>query len=174
MQLSSYERLYTYCPNCASKLVQKQIDGRPRLTCDNCNFIFWNNPKPVISVVLFRDEKVLLVQRAEEPLLGYWCLPGGFLEYDETLQEGATREVFEETGLIVNIQKLVGVYRIDNDPSGFNIDTIYSGTFTGDVALSHEHMNYRFFSKNQLPDLIAYKHREAIMDFYNNLTQMSV
>ncbi len=163
--MSIEERDYKFCPTCKSSLSRKLIDRENLLSCSNCGFVFWNNPKPGVSGVFVRDGKILMLQRATEPLKGYWVLPGGFIRYDETPEEALKRETMEEAGVDIEIQKLVGVYRIDNDPRGVHLDIIYSGEKKGEVRLSDEDSKYAFFDPNKLPDKIAYKHRVAIQDW---------
>lgn len=110
-----------------------------------------------------------MLQRADKPLKGYWCLPGGFIQYDETPKEASEREAREEIGTQVNAGRLVGVYLIENDPRGKNIDIIYSGDYEGHVKLSQEHSKARFFPIDKLPNKIAYKHREAIENWSKKL-----
>ena len=68
--------------------------------------------KPLVGVgaVIVQDNRVLLIRRGHAPLLGEWSLPGGVLECGETLREGTIREAREETGLVVEIRDLLGVY----------------------------------------------------------------
>lgn len=165
MSLSPHEKYYKFCPNCKTKLERKLIDGRDRFFCPKCDFIFWNNPKPVVSILLHNNDKILMLQRANEPLKDYWCLPGGYINYDETPEEAVKREVSEEIGTDIFIDSLIGVYRIDNDPRGINIDVIYEGKLKGSVSLSTEHKKYKFVQLDALPQNIAYKHREAINDW---------
>ncbi|MDD5291375.1 MAG: DUF4202 family protein [Patescibacteria group bacterium] len=160
------EKEYKFCPTCATGLKRKSIDRRKLLSCPKCGFIFWNNPKPVASVIIAKRRKILLIKRAQKPLLGYWCLPGGYIDYDEKPEETAIREIKEETGLNIKIKKLIGVYQIDNDPLGINLDIIYYGQATGEkIKLNKESQEFKFFTINKLPRLIAYKHKEAIGDF---------
>ena len=77
--------------------------------------------RPVVGVggVVLRDTRVLLVQRASEPLAGQWSLPGGAVELGETLEEAVVRELKEETGLVVRVVELVEAFeRIIRDDSG--------------------------------------------------------
>lgn len=159
------DKVYRFCPTCQYALEKKDIDDQIALSCPNCGFIFWNNPKPVASFLLVKDKRVLMLQRAHEPFKDYWCLPGGFMRYEETPEETAKREVREETRLGIKIDGLIGVYRIDNDPRGIHIDIIYHGKAHGEITLSKEDRKYNYFSPNELPELIAYKHREAVLDW---------
>jgi len=146
-------------------MVYKVVDHQQAQTCPKCGFIFWNNPKPVTSIVISKEGKVLLVRRANEPLKGHWCLPGGFIRFEETPEEAIKRETKEEIGLEPKIGKIVGVYRIDNDPRGIHLDIIYEGSASGEVNLSDEHDDYKYLAPESLPDKVAYKHSEAIRDW---------
>lgn len=158
-------RYYRFCPSCKTRLGRRFIDGRRYAACPHCDFTFWNNPKPVVSVLVRKGARILLLQRAQEPLRGSWCLPGGFIEYDETPKRAAVREVQEEVGVRVTITDFIGIYRIDNDPRGIHLDMIYAGRCKGSIKLSREHSAYQFFSADHLPSKIAYKHRQAIRDW---------
>lgn len=162
------QKLYKYCPNCKSALIKKFINKKPRIACPNCKFIFWNNPRPCVSAIIRKSDKILLLKRAAEPLKNYWCLPGGVIEYDEKPEDSIVREVKEETNLDIKIVKLVGVYLIDNDPRGNGIDVIYEGKIANDTfEIGKEHSQFDFFSFQNLPSPIAYKHRQAIAEFQN-------
>ncbi|MFH1866874.1 MAG: NUDIX hydrolase [Patescibacteria group bacterium] len=160
------EKEYNFCPTCTTKLVRKKIDRRKLLSCPKCDFIFWNNPKPVVSAIVNDDIKILLIKRAQKPLKNYWCLPGGYVDYVEEPEEALIREVEEEANLKIKIKKLIGVYQIDNDPRGINLDIIYSTSVkSSKIKLNKESSKFKYFSPNRLPKLIAYKHRQAIKDW---------
>jgi NADH pyrophosphatase NudC (nudix superfamily) len=95
------------CPFCSLQLSSVEIGGRERLACGNCDFVHWNNPKPVTATVISMDGGIVLVKRKFEPFVGDWCLPGGFIEATEHPAESAAREVFEETGLEVRVSRLL-------------------------------------------------------------------
>ena len=84
-------------------------------------------PKIMVDVIVPSEEgHVLLIRRGSDPYEGYWALPGGFVEVGETLEEAAAREAEEETGLEVEIIRLVGVYSDpDRDPRGHNVSCAY-------------------------------------------------
>ncbi len=87
-------------------------DNLPRRVCSHCKTVHYINPKLVVGCLPIFNNKVLLAKRAIEPRKGLWNVPCGFLECDETVQEGAVREVFEETGARVAIRGLHCVYDI--------------------------------------------------------------
>src|SRR5215203_2202919 len=84
-------------------------------------------PKIMVDVVVPSEEgRILLIRRGTEPYEGYWALPGGFVEVGETLEEAAAREAEEETGLEIEIVRLIGVYSDpDRDPRGHNVSCVY-------------------------------------------------
>jgi 8-oxo-dGTP diphosphatase len=84
-------------------------------------------PKLMVDTVVHSEEgEVLLIRRASDPYEGQWALPGGFVEVGETLEDAAARETEEETGLSVEIVRLVGVYSDpDRDPRGHNVSCAY-------------------------------------------------
>ncbi len=87
-------------------------DNRIRLVCPDCGYIHYDNPKVVVGAVCTWEGKVLLCRRAIEPRLGYWTIPAGFLELEESTAEGAAREVWEEARAKVEMDGLIGVYDI--------------------------------------------------------------
>ena len=102
-----------YCSRCGQQLVfgPQPAETRDRLACRACGFIAYVNPRPIVSTLPVTDSgRLILIRRAIEPAYGAWAQPGGFLEIDESAQEGAVRETLEETGLIVEPTQIIGVY----------------------------------------------------------------
>jgi len=98
----------------ASAFVRKVQDGdtRPRLVCGTCGFIRYENPKIVVGSVVAYEDRILLCRRAIDPRTGFWTLPAGYLELNETTVEGAMREAFEEAQARIEIDRLLAVYSI--------------------------------------------------------------
>ncbi|WP_158058451.1 NUDIX hydrolase [Halorussus halophilus] len=88
-----------FCPDCATPLTDREIEGRERQYCDACDRVVWRNPVPTAGVAVVGDDGVLLTERAVEPGVGKWAVPGGHLEVDESPEEAAVRELREETGV---------------------------------------------------------------------------
>jgi ADP-ribose pyrophosphatase YjhB (NUDIX family) len=102
-----------YCTNCGGELELGMLEGeeRQRLACRSCGHIEYVNPRLVVTTLPVTDAgEVVLIRRGIEPGRGSWAQPGGFLEVDETVAEGAVRETLEETGLLVAPGELVGLY----------------------------------------------------------------
>ena len=102
-----------FCPNCGASLRFGAIPGedRHRLSCPTCGHILYVNPRLVVTTLPITDAgEVVLLRRGIEPGLGSWAQPGGFLEVDETVNQAAIRETWEETGLLVEPGEIVGLY----------------------------------------------------------------
>jgi ADP-ribose pyrophosphatase YjhB (NUDIX family) len=87
-------------------------DDRTRLTCPDCGFIHYENPKMIVGAVVRAGNRVLLCRRAIAPRLGYWTLPAGYLELNEAPEEGAKREAWEEAYAKIEIGSLLAIYDI--------------------------------------------------------------
>jgi ADP-ribose pyrophosphatase YjhB (NUDIX family) len=107
-----------FCANCGAPVVQRVPPGDTlaRWVCDHCGEIHYQNPKLVIGMVPEHEGKLLLCRRAIEPRYGYWTLPAGFMENDETTAQAALRETLEEAGAAVELQEpytLISVPRVN-------------------------------------------------------------
>src|SRR5262249_53392407 len=100
-----------FCSTCGQPLVSEIPPGDhlPRYVCKGCGAIHYQNPKIVVGCVPEQQGRILICKRAIEPRLGYWTIPAGFMENDETLQEGAARECYEEALARVEIGSLLVV-----------------------------------------------------------------
>ncbi|MEN0004771.1 MAG: NUDIX hydrolase [Bacteroidota bacterium] len=104
-----------FCSNCGSSQLVFEIpkgDNRSRFVCHNCNTIHYSNPKIVTGCLPIWQDKVLLAKRAIEPRLGYWNVPSGYMENGESVEEGAQREVWEETEARVTDLSIHAIFSI--------------------------------------------------------------
>jgi ADP-ribose pyrophosphatase YjhB (NUDIX family) len=102
-----------HCSRCGAVLRFGEVPGedRARLVCDACGYIFYVNPRLVVTTIPVTEAgEIVLLRRGIEPAYGSWAQPGGFLEVDETVNQAAIRETFEETGLIVEPGEILGLY----------------------------------------------------------------
>lgn len=101
-----------FCSKCGSDDIHLKFEQERfvRYVCKACKAVHYKNPLLVVGCVPVYNQQILLCQRGIEPRKGYWNLPAGFMEMNETVEEGAAREAKEETGLDVNIERLHSVY----------------------------------------------------------------
>lgn len=87
----------------------RDVDGTARRACTACSFVHWGNYSIGVGALVMKDEKILLVRRAQEPGKGRWTNPGGYIEQHEHIQATIEREVLEESGIHAKVSRLVAV-----------------------------------------------------------------
>ncbi len=160
---------YNFCPRCAQKLKQEKLDGRARLKCINpkCDFIYYHNPIPAAGAIVIKENKILLVKRAVAPKIGWWCIPAGFMEWDEHPSQTAVRELREETGLDVKLKSFFEVYSGHDDPRMNAVLILYLATEIGGIlSADDDALDAKYFGFDELPKEIAFKsHIQALSDY---------
>ena len=139
-----------FCPACGRPVEPRTLeaDHRPRLVCPE-GHVTWRNPRIVVGTLPVRDGRLYLARRAIEPALGLWGNPSGFLELGESTQEGARRETEEETQLLVEIGRLIGVY---SRPHAGVITIVYEANVVGGVPEpAAETSEVRDFGPEEIP-----------------------
>ena len=122
-------------------------------------------PKIMVDVVVPSEEgRILLIRRGSDPYEGYWALPGGFVEVGETLEAAVAREAEEETGLEVEIVRLVGVYSDpDRDPRGHNVSAAYLARIReGEPSAATDAAEVSFLDPSTVE--LAFDHEKIIAD----------
>lgn len=124
------------------------------------------NQRPVVTVdVLIRkDNGYVFIKRKNEPYKGRWAIPGGILEYGETVEQAAKREAKEETGLDVKLIRLVGVYSDPTrDPRGPYISIAYlAEAVSGELKAATDAKKAKVFKRT--PDNLAFDHSKILED----------
>ncbi len=142
-----------YCPYCTAALAFQDLDGRLRLKCPACGWIYYAHLKVGAGCLVEQDGGVLLVRRGHPPFEGKWNLPAGYCEADEDPKETARRETLEETGLIVEVGGLVDVYYFFDDPRGGGLLILYRAQVTGgQLCATPEAQEPTFFPRHSLPN----------------------
>ena len=128
-----------------------------------------NKPIVASSALVEKNGKILLVKRRFQPHPGWWALPGGIVEYGETVEEAVKREVKEETGLDIKIVKLLGVYsKPDRDPRGHYVSVVYlAEAVSNKLKASSDAEDVKVFSKK--PEKLAFDHDKIFEDAIKNL-----
>lgn len=107
-----------FCSNCGAAVLRRVPPGDtlPRWVCDQCGVVHYKNPLLVVGSIPENEGRILLCRRAIEPRYGYWTLPAGFMENDETAGQGALRETVEEAGARIELGEpftLISVPRVN-------------------------------------------------------------
>ncbi|UCE64996.1 MAG: NUDIX hydrolase [Candidatus Zixiibacteriota bacterium] len=159
-------RDFKYCPWCGSRLESRRLDGVMRSACPSCEYIWYKNPIPATGAIIVDDNRVLLVKRKYPPKVGDWCIPAGFMEYDESPVECCKREVKEETGLDIKIERLFWNYKAGDDPRSIVVLILYlASVIDGDLLPGDDALETKYFDLERLPSNIAFSaHRRAIKD----------
>lgn len=103
-----------YCPECGTKTVKKLDGGLDRDACPACGWVQYAHTAVGVGAMVWREGRVLLVERAIPPV-GLWTLPSGWIEQDDTLETAVLRELKEETGLEGHIQGLICIRNIPKE-----------------------------------------------------------
>lgn len=153
-----------YCAQCAQPVITRVVDDRPRRACSGCGTIYYENPLPVAaSVVLNERREVLLVKRAREPHQGQWCLPMGFAEVGETIDEAALRELEEETGITACVLQLLDSDSYNSDFYGELLIVTFEMQKTGGrEAPGDDAEDVRYVPIGQLPPLAFSSNEKAL------------
>ncbi len=150
-----------FCSECAHpvSLLIPPDDNRPRYVCNQCGTIHYQNPKMVIGSIPVWEQngetRILLCKRAIEPRYGYWTLPAGFMENNETTGDAAMRETREEAGANIELHEL---FSLLNVPHVHQVHIFYRATLLDlDYHAGTESLEVELFSESQIPwDDIAF------------------
>ncbi|MEJ2174987.1 MAG: NUDIX hydrolase [bacterium] len=140
-----------FCSNCAAPLARRVPpgDSLPRYVCDQCGEIHYQNPKLVVGAVAEWEGRVLLCRRAIEPRYGYWTLPAGFMENDETAGDAALRETLEEAGARI---ELIDAYSMISVPMVNQVHLFYRARLLDlDFAPGEESLDVALFDEADIP-----------------------
>ena len=144
-----------FCSECAHpvSLLVPPDDNRPRYVCQQCGTIHYQNPKMVVgSIPVWEQDgetRILLCKRAIEPRYGYWTLPAGFMENEETTSEAALRETFEEAGARIQLHEL---FSLLNVPHVHQVHMFYRATLLDlDYQAGTESLEVALFAESEIP-----------------------
>jgi len=150
-------------------LIARDDGEHDRPYCQSCSRFYYFNPVPAACCFVPDGNKLLFVQRAVEPCKGMWTLPGGFVELGETAEEGALRELFEETNIVGRNTRLLGISTQSSRQSGsviilgFLVDD-WEGSPVAQSDASH----VGFFPKENRPP-IAFQAHKDLLEIYDSL-----
>lgn len=141
-----------YCSHCGSAQLVRKVpegDNLPRFVCERCHTTHYQNPKIVVGCLPEWEDKILLCKRAIEPRYGLWTLPAGFMENNETLEQGAARETWEEAQARLEQLSLYTVFSLPHISQVYIIFRAQLCDLT--YAAGVESLDVRLFSKDEIP-----------------------
>ncbi|MEM8497097.1 MAG: NUDIX hydrolase [Pseudomonadota bacterium] len=162
-----------FCSECGTALETKVPagDNRERQVCAGCGHIDYVNPTIIVSCLAYHEQNLVWVKRAQQPQRGFWVIPAGFLECDESLEQGALRELFEETSLTAREDSVelytMGTLRYTNE-----VYIVFRAELENiDYTLNHEVLDVGLFQQDNAPwGELAYPVMESyIRRFYTEL-----
>jgi ADP-ribose pyrophosphatase YjhB (NUDIX family) len=153
--VTAHRQRFNFCPKCGGKLVYRQVDERERLKCDSCSYIMYENPIVGVAAIVFKDGKLLLGRRGpNSTFTGKWCIPCGYVEYDEDVYSAAKREFKEETGLVIELDKLFTVLSNFHNPEAHTVGIWFQAHTVGGVLQAGDDIEaVGYFALDQLPTL---------------------
>ena len=159
-------RQYRFCPQCSDELHVGTDGDAPYKGCDACDVRFYDEPKVAVVAMVFRDNSILLVKRANEPETGSWCLPGGFMNVSETPQDAVAREVAEECGVQIDNLKLVEVFPMCAGRLTIGVVIAFAAELTDELEqprAGDDASEVKWFQRGKLPDKIAFESNRHLL-----------
>jgi len=169
--VSTFRSPIKHCRNCGTAVVYRipdDGDTHERAVCPACDTIHYENPLNVVGTVPYWGERVLLCKRNIEPRWGKWTLPAGFMELNETTEQGAARETTEEAGAQFEME---GLFTVLSVPRVGQVHLFYRARLLSDVfAPGYETIEARLFSEHEIPwEEIAFRTvRETLEHFFRD------
>ncbi len=126
----------------------------------------YRNPVPTVDIIVQYKGKIVLISRKNPPY--GWAIPGGFVEYGESLEEAAAREAQEETSLKIRLVEQFRVYsRPDRDPRQHTITTVFIAEGEGIPKAADDAAEIGLFTEEDIPEDIVFDHKEILQDYFN-------
>ncbi len=143
-----------------------------KLLCPNCGTALqtYRNPFPTVDIIIRRGNRIVLIERKNPPL--GWALPGGFVDYGESLETAAHREAAEETGLrLTNLRQFRAYSDPARDPRQHNISIVFTADGGGDLTSGDDAANAAWFPLDALPAPLCFDHDQILRDYLAASTQ---
>jgi len=125
----------------------------------------YKNPFLTVDIIVEINDGIILIERKNPPY--GWALPGGFVDYGETLEQAAVREAKEETSLEVTLERQFHTYSDpDRDPRHHSVSTVFIAGSKGFPKAGDDAKNLRIFTQKTLPDTIVFDHRKILAHYF--------
>ncbi len=142
-----------------------------KLLCPQCNatVVTYRNPVPTVDIIIRYEGKIVLIERRNPPF--GWALPGGFVDYGESLEKAAIREAREETGLdLRDLRQFRAYSEPDRDPRQHNISMVFIAEGQGQLRGGDDAAKAALFSLDELPSPLCFDHGKILADYRNALS----
>lgn len=146
---------YKFCPMCGGVLRYQLRHSRERLTCQACGYIMYENPIVGVACIVLKNNRILLGRRAVGiTFAGKWCIPCGYVEYDEDVYAAAIREFKEETGLEVIIDNVFTVLSNFHNPQSHTVGIWFcTHVAAGELQPGDDIDAVSFYELDNIPDM---------------------
>ena len=162
-------RSFRFCPHCATPFESRLISGLERMACPHCKFVFWQNPVVGVAVIVLEENRIVLGRRASGAYQGTWCIPCGYVEYDEDVRIAAQREFHEETGLLVEVSSVYTVHSNFHDPAMHSVGIWFRGEVrSGELRAGDDLDEVALFPLDAVPDALAFPTDRLVLDQLRN------
>ncbi|MBP8036648.1 MAG: NUDIX hydrolase [Negativicutes bacterium] len=157
---------FSYCPKCGGLLQYAAVHSRERLKCNCCNYIMYENPIVGVAVILQDSSGAVLLGRREKSASypGLWCIPCGYVEYDEEVRQAACREFFEETGLQVKLGEVFTVLSNFHNPETHTVGIWFQAKIVGGAAKAGDDLTELGWFLPDNPPPLAFPTDQAVLD----------
>ena len=137
---------FVFCPHCGKKVTRHR------------------NPFPTVDIIISMKDSIVLIERRNPP--HGWALPGGFVDYGESLEEAAVREARDETGLeIDNLRQFHAYSDPDRDPRQHNISVVFTADARGEAKAGDDANAVKLFPLDNLPEILCFDHARILNDY---------
>jgi len=155
-----------FCPKCGAPLTRREHAGRRRPVCPACEYIVYQNPAPGVAVIVFDSKgRILLARRKGGRFADHWCIPCGWVEWDEDLRDAAVREFAEETGFEVVLENVAAVHSNFHDPQAHSIGIwFYGNIIGGQMNAGDDVSEVAFFDLDDLPEPLAFPTDRLVLE----------
>ena len=155
---------YRFCPYCSAELADREDGPLLRRVCTRCGFVQYRNPVVGVAVILLRDGRVLLGRRAGS-YRGQWCIPCGYVEWDEDIRDAGCREFLEETGLRVRLTRVYAAHSNFHNPRSHTVGVWFLGEQEGGRLEAGDDLEaVQFFDLDRLPEPLAFPTDRLVLE----------